>query len=65
MSNTNETVKIKGLTLCRKTGESIVIGGDVLVHVSEIRGDKVRLTIDAPKDVSIHRREVWLRVNSK
>ena len=62
IASSKDDFKIKGLTLSRKVGESIIIGDDVVVHVSEIRGDKVRLTIDAPKDVSIHRREVWLKV---
>lgn len=46
------------LVLARMRGESIVIGPDVTVTVLEIRGDKVRLGIDAPKDVPVHRKEV-------
>jgi carbon storage regulator len=47
------------LVLSRKKNESIVIGDCVVVTVVEIRGDKVRLGIDAPKEVPIHRREVF------
>jgi carbon storage regulator len=47
------------LVLSRKKSESIVIGENIVVMVIEIRGDKVRLGIDAPKEVSVHRREVY------
>lgn len=46
------------LLLSRHTGESIDIGGDIEIVVVEIRGDKVRLGINAPRHISIHRREV-------
>lgn len=46
------------LILSRKTNEEIVIGKDVVVTVVEIRGDKVRLGIEAPREVSVHRKEV-------
>lgn len=47
------------LVLSRKQGESIVIGDCVTITVAELRGDKVRIGIDAPKSVSVHRREVY------
>jgi carbon storage regulator len=47
------------LVLSRKRYESIVIGDLVTITVIEIRGDKVRLGIDAPKEVSVHRQEVY------
>ena len=46
------------LVLSRKKNERIVIGKDVSVSVVEIRGDKVRLGVDAPKEVPVHRQEV-------
>ena len=46
------------LVLSRKKNESIVVGGEVVVTVVEIRGDKVRLGIEAPKEVTVHRKEV-------
>ena len=46
------------LALTRKTGEVIVINGNIRVKVTDVRGDKVRLGIDAPPDVTIHREEV-------
>jgi len=47
------------LVLSRKMNESIVINDNVIVTVVEIRGDKIRLGIEAPKDVIVHRREVY------
>jgi len=47
------------LVLSRKRGENIVVGNDIVVTVVEIKGDKVRLGIVAPKDVSVHREEVY------
>ncbi len=47
------------LVLSRKKNESIVINDNIVVTVIEIRGGKVRLGFDAPKDVPIHRREVY------
>ncbi len=47
------------LVLSRKKNECIVINNDVIVTVVEIRGDKVRLGIVAPKDVPVHRQEVF------
>ena len=47
------------LVLSRKTNETIVIRDDIVITVVEIRGDKVRLGIEAPKEVTVHRREVY------
>ena len=47
------------LVLSRKKNESIIIDNNIVVTVVEIRGDKVRLGIEAPKDVPVHRQEVY------
>jgi carbon storage regulator len=47
------------LVLSRKKDECIVINNDITIVVVEIRGDKVRLGIEAPKEVPVHRREVF------
>ncbi|MDP3882800.1 MAG: carbon storage regulator CsrA [Candidatus Staskawiczbacteria bacterium] len=47
------------LVLSRKKNESIVINDDITIVVVEIRGDKVRLGVEAPKEVTVHRREVF------
>ena len=53
------------LVLSRKKNESIVINNDVTVTIVEIRGDKVRLGIVAPKDVPVHRQEVFDAIHGK
>ena len=45
--------------LSRKKNESIVINNDITIVVVEIRGDKVRLGVEAPKEIPVHRREVY------
>jgi len=47
------------LVLSRHRDESIMIGDDVVVTIVDIRGDKVRLGIDAPQDIPVHRQEVY------
>ena len=47
------------LVLSRKKDESIVINNDITIVVVEIRGDKVRLGVEAPKEIPVHRREVF------
>lgn len=46
------------LVLSRRVGESVVIGDDVVVTVLEVRGDVIRVGVDAPRSVTVHRREV-------
>ncbi|MCM2371500.1 carbon storage regulator CsrA [Aporhodopirellula aestuarii] len=47
------------LVLSRKKNESIVINNDIRIVVVEIRGDKVRLGVEAPREVPVHRHEVY------
>ena len=47
------------LVLSRSQGESVMIGSDIVVTVLEVRGDVVRIGIDAPRDVKVHREEVY------
>jgi carbon storage regulator len=50
------------LILTRRVGENVVIGDDIVVSIVEIRGDAVRIGIQAPRSVSVHREEVWLEL---
>lgn len=47
------------LVLSRQRNESIIIGDNVVVTVVDIRGDKVRIGIQAPKEIPVHRQEVY------
>jgi carbon storage regulator len=47
------------LVLSRLKEEEIIIGDEISVKILEIRGDKVRLGITAPRDVSVHRKEIY------
>ncbi|MBL7106251.1 MAG: carbon storage regulator CsrA [Phycisphaerae bacterium] len=47
------------LVLSRQKNESIVIGEDIEITIVDVRGDKVRLGINAPKNIPVHRREVF------
>ena len=53
------------LILSRSTGQSIMIGDEVTVTVIEIKGHQVRLGVDAPKDVPVHREEIFLRIQAE
>ncbi len=52
------------LVLTRHVHQSIVIGQDVVITVLEVRGDQVRLGITAPKDVQVHREEVFAALSA-
>lgn len=51
------------LILTRRAGESLVIGDNITITVLAIKGNQIRLGIDAPKDVSVHRQEIQLKIN--
>lgn len=53
------------LILSRKTGEKLMIGDDVELTILGIKGNQVRVGVTAPKDVSVHREEVYLRIQSE
>lgn len=53
------------LVLSRKKNESIVIDDNIVITIVEIRGDKVRLGIQAPKEVPVHRSEVYAAIHSE
>ena len=50
------------LALSRRIGESIMIGNDVEITIIEVKGEQVRLGIRAPKNVAIHRKEIYLQI---
>ncbi len=52
------------LVLTRRANQSIMIGNDVVVTVLEVRGDQVRLGIEAPREIDVHREEVFEALHS-
>jgi carbon storage regulator len=55
----------KMLVLSRKQEEKIVIGENIEIAIVEVRGDRVRLGIVAPKDVEVHRKEIYDRIRKE
>ena len=53
------------LVLSRRKDEVIMIGDDIAVYVTDVRGDKVRIGIEAPKEVKVHRREIYAAIARK
>ena len=50
------------LILTRKVGESVLIGDDISITVLSVRGNQVKLGVEAPKEVSVHREEIYQRI---
>ena len=50
------------LILTRKVGESVLIGDDISIAVLSVRGNQVKLGVQAPKEVSVHREEIYQRI---
>ncbi len=53
------------LVLSRQKDESIMIGDDVEITIVDVRGDKVRLGINAPRNISVHRKEIFLAIQKE
>jgi carbon storage regulator len=53
------------LVLSRKKNEQIIVGDDIIITVVEVRGDRVRLGIEAPQEISIHRIEVMESIKAQ
>lgn len=53
------------LVLSRQKDESIMIGDDVEITIVDVRGDKVRLGINAPRNITVHRKEIYLAIQKE
>ena len=53
------------LVLSRKPQEAIIIGNDIVIQVLESRGGQIRIGVTAPRDISVHRQEVYQRIHGE
>jgi len=53
------------LILTRRVGETLMIGNDISITVLGVKGSQVRIGVDAPKEVAVHREEIFERINSE
>ena len=53
------------LILTRRVGETMMIGDDVTVTVLGVKGNQVRIGVNAPREVAVHREEVWLKIQDE
>ena len=53
------------LILTRRVGETLMVGNDISITVLGVKGGQVRIGVDAPKEVAVHREEIFERINSE
>lgn len=53
------------LVLSRRLDETLIIGDDIKIKVLGISGNQIRIGIDAPKEISVHREEIYLRIKAE
>lgn len=53
------------LILTRRVGESVMVGDDVTITVLDVKGNQVRIGVNAPKDVAVHREEIYERIRQE
>ncbi len=53
------------LILTRRVGESLIVGDDVTLTVLGVKGNQIRIGVDAPKEISVHRKEIYERIQQE
>ena len=53
------------LILTRRVGESIIIGDDIVINILGVKGNQIRIGVNAPKEISVHREEIYNRIQAE
>jgi len=53
------------LILTRRVGESLIIGDDIFINILGVNGNQIRIGVKAPKEISVHREEIYNRIQSE
>ena len=53
------------LTLTRRVGESLIIGDNIVINILGVKGNQIRIGVNAPKEISVHREEIYIRIQAE
>jgi|TARA_B110000967_G_C18499286_1_gene370690 carbon storage regulator CsrA len=53
------------LILTRRVGESLIIGDDIVINIIGVKGNQIRIGVNAPKEISVHREEIYNRIQAE
>lgn len=53
------------LILTRRVGESLIIGDDIVINILGVKGNQIRIGVNAPKEISVHREEIYIRIQAE
>ena len=53
------------LILTRRVGESLIIGDNIVINILGVKGNQIRIGVNAPKEISVHREEIYIRIQAK
>ena len=53
------------LILTRRVGESLIIGDDIVINILGVKGNQIRIGVNAPKEISVHREEIYNRIQAE